>query len=66
MNPRYAVRNELADGTLLEASVCLSNKSLALQVARSLAAGTLGADVVRVWVDDTKTELGVKAFEVRQ
>ncbi|MCZ7496248.1 hypothetical protein O8B39_17245 [Agrobacterium rhizogenes] len=66
MNARYAIRNELRDGTLLDPSVCVSNKSIALQVARNAAKGTLGADVVRVWVDDMKTELGVKAFEVRQ
>lgn len=66
MNARYAIRNELADGTLLDPSVCLPNKATALQVARRVAKGILGADVVRVWVDDTKTELGIKAFEVRQ
>lgn len=66
MEKRYAIRNELADGTLLEPSVCVSSKAVALQVARNAANGVIGADVVRVWVDDKKTELGVKAFEVRQ
>lgn len=65
MNARYAIRNELADGTLLDPSVCLPNKTVALQGARRVAKGILGADVVRVWVDDTKTDLGVASFEVK-
>lgn len=64
MNARYAIRNELTDGTLLEPSTYVSNKAVALRVARNVAKGTLGADVVRVWVDDAKTDLGVKGFEV--
>ncbi|PJR94785.1 hypothetical protein CN878_08865 [Ochrobactrum sp. 695/2009] len=65
MSARYAIRNELADGTLLDPSVCLPNKTVALRVARRVAKGILGADVVRVWVDDTKTDLGVASFEVK-
>ncbi|WMW56228.1 hypothetical protein RE411_03345 [Agrobacterium pusense] len=64
MNDRYAIRFELADSTLLDPSSCVSSKAVALQVARMLAKGPIGADVVRVWVDDKKTETGVKAFEV--
>lgn len=66
MNARYGIRNELKDGTLLDPTSCLPNKAVALQVARKLASGSLGSDVVRVWVDDMAQGLGVEAFEVRQ
>lgn len=66
MNARYAIRYELADSTLLDPTSCIASKAVAFQVARKLANGPIGQDVVRVWVDDQKTETGVKAFEVRQ
>lgn len=66
MNARYGIRNELKDGTLLDPTSCLSNKAVALQVARRLAKGPIGSDVVRVWVDDMVEGLGVEGFEVRQ
>lgn len=65
MNARYAIRYELADSTLLDPSSCIASKAIALQVARKLAKGPIGSDVVRVWVDDNKTQTGVKAFEVQ-
>lgn len=65
MNKRYAIRFELADSTLLDPTSCAASKATAFQVARKLAKGPIGADVVRVWVDDKKTETGVKSFEVR-
>lgn len=64
MNARYAIRFELADSTLLDPTSCVASKAIAFQVARKLAKGPIGADVVRVWVDDKKTETGLKAFEV--
>jgi hypothetical protein len=66
MTDRYAIRTELKDGTLLEASAYLARKDIALRVACKLAKSTQADDVVRIWVDDTKTGLGVKACEVKQ
>ena len=66
MNARYALRFELADGTIEDAYHFMSRKDLALAAAKRAAADCACSDVVRVWVDDTNTETGVKAFEVRQ
>jgi hypothetical protein len=63
MTKRYAVRIELTDGTLEEAACYLDRKDTALKVAREHAKSKpWGA--TRVWVDDTRTDLGVKTFEV--
>lgn len=64
MNARYALRMETADGTLEDAYHCMSRKADALRAAKWAAKNMSCADVVRVWVDDTKTELGVAHFNV--
>lgn len=64
MSKRYAIRLELDDGTILEPSSYLPTKALALRTARALVKGTWGNDVVAVWVDNTKTRLGLKRFPI--
>jgi len=64
MTGRYALRMELADGTLEDAYHFMPRKADALRAARVAAKTSVCPDVVRIWVDDTKTELGVHAFEV--
>ncbi|NTF05982.1 hypothetical protein G6L44_26260 [Agrobacterium rubi] len=64
MAPRYALRMELADSTLEEAFHFMSRKDWAIAAARRIAANHIDRNVVRVWVDDTTTELGIASFEV--
>ena len=59
---RYALRMETADGTLEEAYHCMSRKADAIRAARHAAKNSASPDVVRIHVDDTKTELGIAAF----
>lgn len=66
MTERYALRMETADGTLEAAYHFMARKADAIEAARRAAQDVVSPDVVRIWVDDTKTELGVKAFEVRK
>ena len=61
---RYAIRLETADGTLEDAAYTVARKVDAMRSARSWAKTCACADVVRVHVDDTKTDLGIAAFEV--
>ena len=61
---RYALRMETADGTLEDAYHFVARKADAIKFARQHSKTTACADVVRFWVDDTKTELGVASFEV--
>lgn len=56
---RYALRFETADGTIEEAYHHTSRKADAIRFARHAAKTTICTDIVRVWVDDTKTDLGV-------
>lgn len=65
MTARYAIKLELADNSL-EPFVEDTNKASALRRARRIAAdyGRHPTDVVAVWVDDNKTELGVQRFPV--
>lgn len=62
---RYALRMETADGTLEDAYHYVARKDWALTAARRAAKDCISADVVRVWVDDTKTDLGIAAFDVK-
>lgn len=66
INDRYAIRCETADGTLEEPFHHMTRKDWALKSARNAAKCTVRSDVVRVWVDDTNTGLGVQAFEVKR
>ena len=61
---RYAVRLETADGTLEDAAYTVARKADAIRSARSWSKTCACADVVRIHVDDTTTELGVAFFEV--
>lgn len=65
MAKRYAVRFETADGTLEDAWHFASSKAEAIRVARCSAKTSIMTDVVRVWVDDTRTDLGVASFPTR-
>lgn len=64
MPPRYALRMELADSTLEEAFHRVRRKDWAIAAARRIAANRIDRNVVRVWVDDTTTQLGIASFEV--
>lgn len=63
---RYALRMETADGTLEVAYHHIARKAWAISAARHAAKSCVSPDVVRIWVDDTKTDLSVKSFECRQ
>ena len=65
MSKRYAIRYELADGTLLDAYHHMDRKADAIAAARRAAKDIVSSDIVRIWVDDTKTELGVESFDTR-
>ena len=62
MNARYALRMETADGTLEDAYHCMSRKDDALRAAKRAAKTSACVDVTRIWVDDTRTGLGVASF----
>lgn len=64
MTARYALRMETADGTLEDAYHFTPRKADAIKFARRHAKDCACSDVVRYWVDDTKTGLGVQSFEV--
>lgn len=61
---RYALRMETADGTLEDAYHTMPRKADAIRAARAAAKASVCQDVVRYWVDDTSTELGIASFEV--
>lgn len=65
MTARYALRMEIADSTLLEAYHHMARKADAIAAARRNAKDIVSSDIVRIWVDDTKTELGVTSFDTR-
>lgn len=65
MNARYALRMEISDSTILEAYHHVARKADAIAAARRAAKDIVSSDIVRIWVDDTKTELGVKSFDTR-
>ncbi len=62
---RYALRMETADGTIEDAYHHVGRKDWALTAARRAAKECVCQDVVRNWVDDTKTDLGVASFELK-
>ena len=61
---RYALRMELADSTLEEAYHFMSRKADAIRAAKWAAKNSADMDVVRIWVDDTCTDLGIASFKV--
>lgn len=63
MTKRWMVSSELTDGTCCVDPVYLDRKDIALKVAGAIAKSHPW-DVVRVWVDDTTTDCGVKSFKV--
>lgn len=65
MDKRYALRFEISDGTLLDAYNKFDRKSDAVSAARRNAKDITSSDIVRIWVDDSKTELGVNSFETK-
>jgi hypothetical protein len=62
---RYALRIELADSTLLEPYHYVSRKDWAIKFAK-MAAKNAGHNEVSVWVDDTRTDLGIFKATVRK
>jgi len=60
MQKRYALRMEDPDNTVDEPYLYASTKREAFRMARIAARHLVFA--VAVWVDDTKTDLGVKRF----
>lgn len=62
---KYGVRYETADGTIEDAFHVTTRKADALRTARYAAKTTSCADVVRVWVDDLCTELGIASFKTK-
>lgn len=65
---RYGIRAELRDGTIEETASVLTNKAIAMQVARRLAkqAASFGHDfdTVAYWVEDLDADMGIKKFPV--
>lgn len=61
---RYALRMETADGTIEAPYHYVARKDDAIKAVRRAARESVCRDVVRFWVDDTKTDLGVASFEV--
>lgn len=64
MAARYALRYEIEDGTLESPWHHMPCKADALRAARRAAKDCACPDVVRVHVDDTRTDSGVAAFDV--
>lgn len=64
MAARYALRMETADGTLEAPYHYVARKADAIKFAKAAAKNSACGDVVRFWVDDTKTNTGVQSFEV--
>lgn len=62
---RYALRFETVDGTLEDAYHHMNRKAEAIAAARRAARDVASPDIMRVWVDDTRTELGIASFETR-
>jgi hypothetical protein len=62
---KYGVRYETADGTLEDALHVTTRKADAIRFAKIAAKTTVCVDVVRVWVDDLCTEMGVASFKTR-
>jgi hypothetical protein len=62
---KYGVRYETADGTLEDAFHVTTRKADAIRAAKAAAKSTVCTDVVRVWVDNLCTELGVTSFNTR-
>jgi uncharacterized protein YijF (DUF1287 family) len=62
---KYGIRFEISDSTLLDAHNYFDRKADAVSAARRVAKDITAEDIVRVWVDNTATELGVASFETR-
>lgn len=62
---KYGIRFETADGTLEEAFHVTTRKADAIRAAKFAAKNTICTDVVRVWVDNLCTEIGIASFNTR-
>jgi len=60
---RYALRIETRDGTLEDPFHTMTRKADAVRAAKKAAKDFIGADIVRVWVDDLCTDLGIASFK---
>lgn len=65
MSKKYGIRFETADGTLEDAFHVTTRKADALRAAKLAAKTTVCTDVVRVWVDDLCSELGIASFKTK-
>lgn len=63
---RYGLRIETRDGTLEDPYHTVSRKRDAIKFARQAAKDFIGADIVKVWVDDLCADLGIASFETKQ
>lgn len=63
---RYALRFETEDGTLEEPFHYMVRKDNAIRAAKLAARDTACLDIVRVHVDDTRTDLGVFVAPVKK
>jgi len=66
MTARYSLSFETADGSVEAPYHFMASKRLAIQSAKRAARGTVCADVVAIWVDDTKTDQGVQRIWVKR
>jgi hypothetical protein len=62
---KYGIRYETRDGTLEEPFHVTTRKADALRAARISARTTVCTDVVRVWVDNLCTDLGIASFKTQ-
>lgn len=62
---RYGLRIETRDGTIEAPYHTTSRKADAIRAARLAAKTFIGADIVRVWVDDLCAELGIVSFNTK-
>lgn len=63
MTKRYTLSMETDDGSMEAPYWSTNRKADALRAAKRAAAASSCSDVVRIWVDDTRTELGIASFK---
>ena len=65
MTKRYALRMETDDGSIEDAYHHMSRKADAIREAKRAAKDTSCTDVVRIWVDDIRSEMGIASFKTK-
>jgi hypothetical protein len=64
MTKRYTLSMETDDGSMEAPYWSTSRKADALRAAKLAAKNSACPDVVRIWVDDTRTDIGIASFKV--